>query len=177
MTLSDQIKSTIRDVEGYPKPGIVFKDITPVLANPKLMRSIVAFIAERYRGFGIDGVAGIEARGFILGAVLAHELNCSFIPVRKAGKLPHTTRKERYDLEYGSAEIEMHTDAVRPGSRILIHDDLIATGGTATAAGRLVKSFGGEIAGFSFIINLSFLPGEALIKEEFGIAPDYLIKY
>lgn len=177
MTLSDQVKSTIRDVNGYPKPGIVFKDITPVLADPKLMKNIVGFMVGRYRDSRIDGVAGIEARGFILGSILAHELGCSFIPVRKAGKLPFETRKERYDLEYGSAEIEMHTDAVSPGSRILIHDDLIATGGTATAAGRLVKGFGGEIAGFSFVINLSFLPGEALIKEEFGIAPDFLIKY
>lgn len=177
MSLPDQIRSSIRDVEHYPKRGIVFRDITPVFADPTLMRKVVDSIVERYDGSRIDGVAGIEARGFILGAILAHELRCSFIPVRKAGKLPYTTRKERYDLEYGSAEIEMHTDAVKPGSRILIHDDLIATGGTATAAGRLVKSFGGEIAGFSFLINLSFLPGEALIKEEFGIAPHFLIKY
>lgn len=177
MTLSDQIRSTIRDVEGYPKPGIIFKDITPVLADAKLMKNIVRSMVEQYRDSAIDAVAGIEARGFIIGGILAHELGCSFIPVRKAGKLPYMTRKERYDLEYGSAEIEIHTDAVKAGSRILIHDDLIATGGTATAAGRLVQSFGAEVAGFSCIINLSFLPGEQLIKDQFGIKLDYLIKY
>ena len=177
MSLTDQLKLTIRDVEGYPKPGIVFKDITPVLANPGLMRSIIAYMVGFYRDKRIDAVAAIEARGFILGSILAHELGCSFIPVRKTGKLPYTTKKQRYDLEYGSAEIEMHTDAVRPGSRVLVHDDLLATGGTAAAAGRLVKSFGGEIAGFSFLINLSFLPGSDVIQDEFGVEPDFLVKY
>lgn len=177
MSLTDQLKSTIRDVEGYPKPGIVFKDITPVLANPALMKNVVGHMASYYRHKQIDAIAAIEARGFILGSILAHELGCSFIPVRKTGKLPYTTRRQRYDLEYGSAEIEMHTDAIPPGSRVLIHDDLLATGGTATAAGKLVKSSGGEIAGFSFLINLSFLPGSKLIVDEFGLPPDFLIKY
>jgi adenine phosphoribosyltransferase len=177
MSLTDQLKITIRDVQGYPKPGIVFKDITPVLANPSLMRKVIAHMVGCYRDKSIDAVAAIEARGFILGAILAHELGCSFIPVRKTGKLPYTTKSQRYDLEYGSAEIEMHTDAVRPGSRVLIHDDLLATGGTAAAAGRLVKTFGGEIAGFSFLINLSFLPGSNVIEDEFGLKPDFLVKY
>ena len=177
MSLTDQLKSTIRDVEGYPRPGIVFKDITPVLANAALTKSIVEHMASYYRDKQIDAIAAIEARGFILGSILAHELACSFIPVRKTGKLPYTTRRQRYDLEYGSAEIEMHTDAISAGSRVLIHDDLLATGGTATAAGKLVKSFGGEIAGFSFLINLSFLPGSKLIEDEFGLPPDFLIKY
>ena len=177
MSLTDQLKSTIRDVEGYPKPGIVFKDITPVLANAALMKSIVGHIAGYYRDKQIDAIAAIEARGFILGSILAHELGCSFIPVRKTGKLPYSTRRQRYDLEYGTAEIEMHTDAISTGNRVLIHDDLLATGGTAAAAGKLVKSFGGEIAGFSFLINLSFLPGSKVIEDQFGMRPHFLVKY
>src|SRR5687767_6172322 len=177
MALVDRIKSTIRDVHGYPKPGIVFKDITPLLSDPALMREMVTDMVSRYKQLRIDGVAGIEARGFIIGSILAHELGCSFIPVRKAGKLPFHTRKQKYDLEYGTAEIEIHADACKPGSRILIHDDLLATGGTAKAAGQLIKELGAEVAGFSFLINLGFLPGEAIIKEEFGLVPDFLIKY
>lgn len=177
MLLIDQLKSTIRDVHGYPKPGIVFKDITPVLADPKLMKQIVQYLVARYGDRKIDVVAGIEARGFILGSILAHELACRFVPIRKAGKLPFTTRRQAYALEYGTAEIEVHTDAVNPGDRILIHDDLLATGGTACAAGQLMKSFGGEISAFSFLINLSFLPGTRMISQQFGISPDFLIKY
>jgi adenine phosphoribosyltransferase len=177
MVLSDQVKSAIRDVEGYPKPGVVFKDITPVLADPSLVKQIIQFLAEGYRDKNIDAVAAIEARGFILGALLAHELNCSFIPFRKAGKLPYTTRRQRYHLEYGSAEIEVHTDAIKSGQRVLVHDDLLATGGTACAAGQLIKSFGGEVAGFSFLINLSFLPGAKNLVEQFDLAPDFLVEY
>jgi adenine phosphoribosyltransferase len=177
MLLIDKVKSTIRDVEGYPKPGIIFKDITPVLADPLLMKEIIQTLADHYRAKKIDAIAGIEARGFILGSILAHELNCSFIPVRKAGRLPFNTRKQQYDLEYGNAEIEVHTDVIKAGSRVLVHDDLLATGGTASAAGHLIKSFGGELAGFSFLINLSFLPGAKNLTEQFGIAPDFLVKY
>jgi adenine phosphoribosyltransferase len=177
MLLIDRLKSTIRDVEGYPKPGIVFKDITPVLADPDLTREIIRIMVEGYRDKGISVVAGIEARGFIFGSILAHALGCPFVPIRKAGKLPFTTRKQAYALEYGTAEIEIHTDAVKPGDRVLIHDDLLATGGTACAAGQLVKSLGAEIAGFSVVINLSFLPGAQMITEQFGISPDFLIKY
>jgi adenine phosphoribosyltransferase len=177
MHLVDRIKSTIRDVDGYPRPGIVFKDITPVLADPAMVREIVRTITGIFGPQRIDAVAGIEARGFILGSILAHELGCAFIPVRKAGKLPFQTRKERYDLEYGSAEIEMHTDAVKPGSRVLVHDDLLATGGTACAAGKLIRSLGGELAGFSFLINLSFLPGAAMLEAQFGFPPHFMIKY
>ncbi|HEY9487082.1 MAG TPA: adenine phosphoribosyltransferase [Chryseosolibacter sp.] len=177
MLLTDQIKSTIRDVEGYPRDGIVFKDITPLLADPPLMRRITKYLVARYQDEKIDGIAAIEARGFILGSILAYELGCSFIPLRKAGKLPFHTRSEKYDLEYGTAEIEVHTDAISPGNRILVHDDLLATGGTACAAGKLIRSFGAEVAGFSFLINLSFLKGAEKITEEFGQAPDFLIKY
>lgn len=177
MLLSDRVKSAIRDVEGYPKPGVIFKDITPVLADPSLVKQIIQFLADGYRKKNIDAVAAIEARGFILGALLAHELNCSFIPFRKAGKLPYKTRRQRYDLEYGSAEIEVHLDAIKSGHRILVHDDLLATGGTACAAGHLIRSFGGEVAGFSFLINLSFLPGAKNLAEQFDLAPDFLVKY
>jgi adenine phosphoribosyltransferase len=177
MRLIDRVKSTIRDVEGYPKPGIVFKDITPVLANPSLVKDIIAEMVTRFRDKQINAVAAIEARGFILGSILAHELGCSIIPVRKAGRLPFNTRKQSYDLEYGAAEIEVHSDAVVPGSRVLVHDDLLATGGTAGAAAQLIESLGGQVAGFSFLINLSFLPGEKILHEQFGHAPDFLIKY
>lgn len=175
--LASKIKSAIRDVEGYPSPGIIFKDITPVLADPSLVADIVQHMADLYRDKQIDAIAAIEARGFIFGGMLAHALACSLIPVRKAGKLPYSTRRQKYDLEYGSAEIEMHTDAITPGRRVLVHDDLLATGGTATAAGRLIRSFGAEIAGFSFLINLSFLPGAKNLVEHFGIEPDFLVKY
>ena len=177
MLLFDRIKSAIRDVEGYPRAGIVFKDITPVLSDPSLTRDIIQYMADLYRDKKIDAVAGIEARGFILGSMLAHELGCGFLPVRKAGKLPHTTLKQQYTLEYGMAEIEIHTDAVAPGKRVLVHDDLIATGGTASAAGQLIRGLGGELAGFLFLINLTFLPGARNIEEQFGLAPDFLIKY
>lgn len=177
MVLSDEIKSTIRDVRDYPKPGVVFKDITPVLSDPELVRQIALAMAERYGQDKVDAVAGIEARGFIFGSILARELGCSFVPVRKAGKLPFHTRRRTYDLEYGTAEIEVHTDAFREGSRVVVHDDVLATGGTACAAGELVKSFGAEIVGFSFLINLGFLPGEEKIHKTFGLVPDFLIKY
>lgn len=177
MHLTDQIKSTIRDVDGYPRPGIVFKDITPVLGNPPLLRAIIAEMVTYYQDKDIHAVAGIEARGFILGSILAHQLGCSFVPVRKSGKLPFKTRKERYDLEYGSGEIEIHSDAIGRGSRVLVHDDLLATGGTAVAAGRLVEALGGQLAGFSFLINLGFLPGEKKLHEQFGHAAHFLVKY
>jgi adenine phosphoribosyltransferase len=177
MVLVDRVKSAIRDVEGYPKPGVVFKDITPVLGDPSLVRAVIQFRAGAYVDKNIDAVAAIEARGFIFGAILAYELNCGFIPLRKAGKLPYQTRRQRYDLEYGAAEIEVHTDAIKSGQRILVHDDLLATGGTACAAGHLVRSFGGEVAGFSFLINLSFLPGAKNLVEQFGLTPDFLVKY
>ena len=177
MQLSDKVKRTIRDIQDYPKPGILFKDITPVFHDPGLMREIVGDLASRFRSEKIDAVAAIEARGFIFGSVLAHELNCKFIPIRKAGKLPFKSRKQEYSLEYGTAAIEMHVDAVAPGWRVLVHDDLLATGGTASAAGELIRTLGGTVAGFSFIINLSFLPGEKNILEQFGVKPYYIVAY
>jgi adenine phosphoribosyltransferase len=177
MELSEKIKAAIRDVKDYPKPGIVFKDITPVLSNPSLMKEIVHEQVNRFKPLKPDAVVAIEARGFILGSILAHELNTRFIPVRKSGKLPFTTKAQAYDLEYGQATIEMHIDAIQPGWQILIHDDLLATGGTAAACGELVQNLGGEIAGYSFLINLSFLPGEKNLIRKFGINPFYLVSY
>lgn len=177
MSTTTRLKSTIRDVPDYPRPGIIFKDITPVLSDPQLTRDIVAHMVERYGGMRIDAVAAIEARGFIFGAMLAQALECAFVPVRKAGKLPFHTRKKRYDLEYGTSEIEIHNDAFEEGARVLIHDDLLATGGTACAAGELVQSLGATLVGYSFLINLSFLPGAANIAEQFGLDPDFLVKY
>jgi adenine phosphoribosyltransferase len=177
MLLIDQVKSVVRDVEGYPRPGIVFKDITPVLADPLLTGRIIDFFVAAYQDKKIDMVAAIEARGFILGSMLAHRLGCGFVPIRKAGRLPFKTKKQRYDLEYGSAEIEVHEDAIKPGARVLVHDDLLATGGTARAGAKLIKSFGAELVTFSFLINLSFLPGAEKLTEEFGVAPDFLVKY
>jgi len=177
MELADKIREKIRDVKDYPSPGIVFKDITPVLADPSLCKLIIKQIAQAFGSHQIDAIAAVEARGFIFGSMLAQELNCGFIPVRKAGKLPYTTRSRSYELEYGSASIEMHTDAVKPNQRILVHDDLLATGGTASAAGELIRDLGGTLAGFSFLINLGFLPGEKNISDRFGVKPHYLVSY
>ncbi len=177
MSLTDEIKSTIRNISDYPKAGVVFKDITPVLANPQLSRQIVKHMADLYRDRNVNAVAGVEARGFIFGAALAYELGCSFVPVRKAGKLPFQSRTQRFELEYSSAEIEIHVDAFSKGSRVIVHDDVLATGGTSCAAGDLVKSFDAEIVAFSFLINLSFLPGAGKIEKRFGMTPDFLVKY
>lgn len=177
MHVSEKVKQAIRDVRDYPKPGIVFKDITPVFADPSLFREVVREMVLTHNGQKIDAVAAVEARGFIFGSILAHELKCSFIPVRKAGKLPYRTRSQKYDLEYGTAAIEMHEDAVVKGSRVLIHDDLLATGGTADATASLITEMGGIVAGFSFLVNLSFLPGEQKLIERFGVKPKYLVSY
>jgi adenine phosphoribosyltransferase len=177
MLLSEKIRSVIRDVKDYPKPGIIFKDITPVFADPLLTREIVIEFTNRLRPMKLDAIAAVEARGFIFGSIIAHELNCRFIPVRKAGKLPFTTVKQEYALEYGTAAIEMHTDSIKPGWKVLVHDDLLATGGTAGAAAELIRNFDAQLAGFSFLINLSFLPGESYLHNRFGIKPDYLVTY
>jgi len=175
--MSEKLKAFLRDVPDFPKPGIVFKDITPLLAAPEARREVVKLLAEQFKSTPIDALAAVEARGFLFGSLLAEEMQIPFLPVRKSGKLPYHTVKEEYQLEYGTASIEMHTDAVKPGWRVLVHDDLLATGGTACAAGAIIRRLGGEVAGFSFLINLSFLPGEKTLKKQFGIAPHYLINY
>ena len=175
--LEEEIKPLLRDVPDFPKPGILFKDITPLLGNALARRNVVVEIANQFSNQNIQALAAVEARGFIFGSLIAQELGIPFIPIRKAGKLPYTKISEEYALEYGMAAIEMHNDALSFGSRVLLHDDLLATGGTATAAGKMVQQLGGIVAGYSFIINLSFLPGEALLKERFGISPHYLVKF
>ncbi len=174
---SDQLRATIRDVQDYPKPGIIFKDITPVLANPILVGNVLEEQANFWKSVGIEAVIGIEARGFIFGPMLAQALKCPFIPVRKSGKLPSTCISQSYDLEYGSATIEMHEDALAAGCKTLIHDDLLATGGTALAAAKLVTQLGGVVSGFSFLINLSFLEGEENIIRNHDVPLIYQIHY
>jgi len=177
MNVAESIKASLREVRDYPKPGIVFKDITPLLANPELMRAAVQLLADRYRAAKPDAIAACEARGFIFGSILAMELAVPFVPVRKAGKLPYKTLKQDYALEYGHATLEMHIDAVQPGWNVLVHDDVLATGGTAAATAKLIHFAGGHVAGFSFIINLSFLLGEEKLKHEFGIEPYSLVTF
>src|SRR5476649_670947 len=163
--IEQQIKSAIRDIPDFPKPGIIFKDITPILKDPALCVGIVDAFADRLKGVHIDAVAGIESRGFLFGLTLATKLGVPFIPVRKAGKLPFTIRQKVYDLEYGSATIELHTDAFEPGQHVLIHDDLLATGGTALAASELIQEMGGIVAGFSFVVELGFLNGKERLEQ------------
>jgi adenine phosphoribosyltransferase len=158
--IEQQIKTAIRDIPDFPKPGIIFKDITPILKDPALCINIVDAFAEELKGIRIDAIAGIESRGFLFGLTLATKLGVPFVPVRKAGKLPFTIKQKAYKLEYGTATIELHTDAFEPGQHILIHDDLLATGGTALAASELIQEMGGIVAGFSFVVGLSFLNGK-----------------
>jgi adenine phosphoribosyltransferase len=162
--IEQQIKSAIRDIPDFPKPGIVFKDITPILKDPDLCERIVDVFATRLQGLQIDAVAGVESRGFLFGLQLACKLGVPFVPVRKAGKLPYSVKQKEYELEYGTATIEIHTDAFEPGQHILIHDDLLATGGTVSATSDLIKEMGGIVAGFSFVVGLGFLNGREKIK-------------
>lgn len=177
MLTEETLKSLLRDVPNFPKPGVLFKDITPLLNNPSVRKTVVEDVATHFSDHNIQALAAVEARGFIFGSLVAQELNVPFIPIRKAGKLPYKKVIEEYSLEYGDAKIEMHEDAFEGGTRVLLHDDLLATGGTATAAGHLVQRLGGVVAGYSFIINLSFLPGEQVLKENFGVSPHYLVKF
>ena len=156
--LAELIGTRLRDIPDFPKPGIVFKDVTPLLADPEAFGAVVRDMAERRRGT-IDLVVGIEARGFIFGAALAHELGVGFVPVRKAGKLPGRTRGVSYDLEYGSASIEIHEDSFVGGERVLVVDDVLATGGTAAAACELLEQASAEVVAFEAPIELAFLHG------------------
>lgn len=165
MTLEERIKAEIRDVPDFPKPGIVFKDISPILKNASLSREITKLYAEKLKDKNIDAIAGVESRGFLFGMALAMEMDLPFILIRKKGKLPYKTVSYKYDLEYGSAEIEMHTDAVSEGMNVLIHDDLLATGGTAAATAELLKMKKANVAGFAFIVDLSFLNGSEILKQ------------
>jgi adenine phosphoribosyltransferase len=159
-----EVKQAMRTIPDFPAAGILFKDVTPVLTRPALFRQVVEALAEFARERGAEAIAGIEARGFIFGAAVALELGLPFVPVRKAGKLPGETAKASYSLEYGTAEIEVHRDAFAPGTRVVVVDDLLATGGTAKATCSLVESIGGVVAGCAFIIELTFLPGRAALE-------------
>ncbi|GAB3212301.1 adenine phosphoribosyltransferase [Marinactinospora thermotolerans] len=162
--LSTLISARVRDVPDYPKPGVLFKDITPLLADPVAFAEVVTALAEGHAG-EVDHVVGLEARGFILAAPVALALGAGFVPVRKAGKLPSRTLRETYDLEYGSATVEMHTDAISPGDRVLIVDDVLATGGTGRAAVELVRRAGGTVVGFSVLMELGFLKGREKLSD------------
>ena len=159
-----EIRQAIRDIPDFPKPGIVFKDITPLLGNGPLFQRTVDLLADRYRDRSVDMVLGIESRGFIIGSALAYRLGAGFCIVRKPGKLPYETHRASYELEYGSDTLEVHRDAFRPRARVLIADDLIATGGTAAAACELVSKLGGEVVECAFVIELSFLKGREKLK-------------
>jgi adenine phosphoribosyltransferase len=169
------IEEFIRDVPDFPKPGIVFKDITPQLGNIEALRQSVKQLADPYRQSGVEIVTGVEARGFIFGAMLADELGVGFAPIRKPNKLPADTISESYELEYGTDTIEIHADAISPGQKVLVVDDLIATGGTVEAACKLVKKLKGEIVGAVFVVELSFLPGRAKL-EALGVKTHSLIE-
>ena len=164
MTLEERITSTIRDVPNFPKEGILFKDITPIMMDSKLSNDILDHLVNEFKDKSIDVVAGIESRGVLFGYPLAMRLGLPFVLIRKKGKLPYEKISHSYDLEYGSATIEMHTDAILPNQRVLIHDDLLATGGSAEAAATLVKKSGGEVAAFSFLVSLDFLNGNEKLK-------------
>jgi len=168
------IAEFIRDIPDFPKPGIIFKDITPLLGHIEALRRTVKMLADPYRDSGVEAVAGVEARGFIFGSMLADELGVGFVPIRKPGKLPAETVSESYELEYGTDTIEIHADAVKPGQKVLMCDDLIATGGTVEAACKLVSKIGGDIVAAVFVIELSFLPGRAKL-EALGIETRSLI--
>lgn len=162
--LSQKLKDALRDVPDFPKEGIIFKDITPIFKDPNLCKSLAEAMVEEFRNQKINAVAGIESRGFLLGPMMATILGVPFIMVRKKGKLPWKKKSIKYALEYGEAEIEMHIDSINNGDNVLIHDDLLATGGTAKAAAQLINELGGKVAGFSFLVELSFLKGRKTLQ-------------
>jgi adenine phosphoribosyltransferase len=165
------LRAHLRDVPDFPKPGIVFKDITPLLADPRAFHIALDLLAERFIGEHIDAVIGVESRGFIFGGALAARLCASFVPVRKPGKLPAATDRVAYALEYGEAELEMHRDSLRPGARVLICDDVLATGGTAHAAAELTRRQGALVSGYAFVIELEALGGRSKLPTGNGEPP------
>lgn len=161
----EQLKHLIRDIPDFPKPGIVFKDITPLLRDGAALRFATEQLVAPFRHDSISAIAGMEARGFIFGSLAAAALGCGFVPLRKTGKLPYLTRRESYDLEYGTAALEVHVDALTPADRVLLVDDLIATGGTAAAARRLIAASGATLAACAFVIELQALNGRAALPD------------
>ncbi len=176
MSLEEQIKATIRDVPDFPKRGILFKDITPIFSYPELCTQIIKGFTDRLGHISLDAIACIESRGFFFGMLLAQEFKIPFIPIRKKGKLPYKTLSFNYELEYGTETMEMHVDAIQAGQHVLIHDDVLATGGTALAASSLVANAGGKVAGYAFLLSLGFLEGE---KKLLPITPNVvsLVEY
>jgi len=166
MTISEKINTQIRDIADFPKPGIVFKDITPILSHPKLVTEIVEWFVKKAKNDNIDVIVGVESRGFLFGMTIAEKLGVPFVPVRKEGKLPYETIKYSYELEYGNATMEIHKDAIKAGQKVMIHDDLLATGGTALAAAKLVRELGGTVGNFTFLIELGFLEGKKKLNTE-----------
>ncbi|MBN1298111.1 MAG: adenine phosphoribosyltransferase [Actinobacteria bacterium] len=168
------LKPKIRNIPDFPKKGIVFRDITPLISDAAAFRQAIDLMAENYNGKKIDSILGAEARGFIFGGALAYKIGSGFIPVRKPGKLPYSTCKVSYDLEYGSNVMEMHTDAIKKGDSVLIVDDLVATGGTAKAQAQLIESCGGIVAGLCFLVELEFLNPRQMLE---GYDVFSIIKY
>src|SRR5213592_2994569 len=160
----EQLRAAVRDVPNFPKAGIVFKDITPVLNDPVLFRASIDLFLERCRGLKIDKIVGIDARGFLFGSAVAYELGLGFVPIRKRGKLPYRTETAKYSLEYGQAEMEMHTDGVTAGERVVLVDDLLATGGTSAAAAVLIRKAGGDLLEAQFLIELESLHGRKQLE-------------
>lgn len=176
MTFAEKMKSMIREVPDFPINGVNFKDISPVFLDPTMINGCIDKLAGKWAGEGVTKVLGIESRGFLIGPALAAHLGAGFVIVRKKGKLPPETEEISYSLEYGSATIEVVKDTIQPGDKVLIHDDLLATGGTAAAAAQLAQKLGAEIVGFSFLINLAFLDG-AKNLEQFGKEVDFIVEY
>lgn len=167
----ENVRQAIRDIPDFPQPGIIFKDITPVLKEPALFDEVVKIFVERVKALRVDKIAVIESRGFIFGAPVAHELGLGLVPVRKKGKLPYHTIEESYALEYGTATLEVHEDAFEKGERIVIIDDLLATGGTALASAKLVERLGAHVAEFLFLVELGFLEGRKKLNGYEVFAP------
>lgn len=163
--LVEKLRETIKDVPDFPQPGVLFKDITPIWRSPQLVRACADALAAPFKDAGVNKVIGVESRGFLMGPMIAQRLDCAFILVRKKGKLPGDAFAVDYQLEYGSATIEVLRDALSPGDKTLIHDDLLATGGTAAAAARLCNELGSDVAGFAFLVGLNFFNGEARLQD------------
>jgi adenine phosphoribosyltransferase len=163
--ISEKLDKAIREVPNFPKQGINFKDITTLLLNPELSTEIVDAFIERLKGKKIDAIVGVESRGFLFGFLLANKMGIPFVPIRKVGKLPGETLKFKYDLEYGSAEVEVHKSDIKQGWNVVVHDDLLATGGTACAASELIQKLGANVAAFAFVLSLDYLKGNETLEK------------